>query len=357
MVAAHPARINTLSLGKILARRVEPIFTSSALMGLIRSNGGIVYNATEDDYRWRVRHKRHQVERGDPHDATRSFVKKNRYLKAELPIRHYHMGTSYGRLEALLSRGKGTLLYNEIDESTKAMAEDFVEGFRMDLYEDGNAGTQLTIHGLESWLSENGLLSGGYIGEPNDSYAGLNTELGYYGGTFSGTWPDGVSTTPEYSAFSPIITDWNSAQFGTNGWANNWQKALNFHYTYQASIRKDKPDITIMANDLLRIAKDSLIGKTTFEITQTSKMTDLGFDTLSYNGQEIVTEFGVPSEACYILTSKHLQMRCVTPTMLYTEQDSDIVTAESLKSVAFWGNLLCYSPAFHGRLKKITADT
>lgn len=362
MATSHPARISALKLGVILTKRVAPIYTKSALMALIRQNGGIHFNATEDDYRWRPRFYRQQPAAGDPHYGTYSFPATNLWKKAELEIKAYRMGASNTELERLLSQGRKTLLFDGVDATTKTMSEDFMESFRMDLYnDDSNSGDELKLTGLESMFSYSGLVGSGYVGVNDDTYAGLKTELGYYGGTWSSgnIWPIGTSTTMEYSAWTPMIVDWNSAQFNvtTKKWANSWQQALNFTFSFQGIIRDTKPDLCLIEGNLLREAQDSLIGVQGLEITQNSKLTKLGHETMTYNGRELVTEFGIPSEACYVLTSKWIELRCVTSQLLGSQEDVDIVTLQDLRTLGFYGNLVCYNPGAQARLVKITSDT
>ncbi len=363
MVTGNTARVDTLTLNKILAKRVEPIFTQSVLMAMLRSKGRIMYNQAEDAIRWRPRFKRHQLQPGSLNTKNRDFANINFNRKAELPIRSYDMGSSYSRFERLLSRKKGVLLYNIVDEVTRAMGDDFVESFRLELYKDGNAGDQDTIHGLESWFSQSGLSGNGITGLPNDTYAGLLTTLGWYGGSWpTGTWPlQGTSTTPQYWAWSPLIVDYHSRQFNKDGtsvynFANKWQQAINFGKTYLKVVQDTTPDICILEPELQRAAEDSLEGIQTFEVTQTSDLVKLGFKTLQYNGLELATEFGVPASVGYILSMKKLALRCALPQLIGAEEDHDIRTSEDLRAISFWGNVMCDSPAFHAKLVAISAS-
>lgn len=360
---ANTARVDTLTLNKILAKRVEPIFTQSVFMGMLRSKGRIAYSEAEDAIRWRPRFKRHQLQTGSLNFKNRDFPNTNFWRKAELPIISYDMGSSYSRFERLLSRKRGVVLYNIVEEVTKMMGEDFVESFRLELYKDGNAGDADTLMGLESWFSQSGLSSNGITGLPNDTYAGLLTTLGYYGGTWpTGTWPlQGTSTTPEYWAWSPLIVDYHSRQFNKDGeasynFANKWQQAINFGHTYLKVVQNVVPDLCILEPQLLLAAQDSLEGEQTFEVTQNSDLVRLGFKTLQYNGLEMTSEYGVPADVGYILSFSKLQLRCALPQLIGPEEDHDIRTSEDLRAISYWGNFKCDSPAFHCKLQAISSS-
>jgi hypothetical protein len=90
---------------------------------------------------------------------------------------------------------------------------DIEEAFGDELYVDGNAsGNEGRIHGFESWLGNSGAATNGYVATPSDTYAGLSTTLGNYGGTWSTpprntNWPDGKGD-PEYDFWSPLLVDY-----------------------------------------------------------------------------------------------------------------------------------------------------
>ncbi len=360
---ANTARVEVLTLNKILAKRVEPIFTQSVFMGALKTRGRIAYNEAEDAVRWRPRFKRHQMQTGALNIKNRDFPSQNFHRKAELPIVSYDMGSSYSRFERMLSRKKGVLLYNIVEEITKAMGTDFVESFRLELYKDGNSGDADTIMGTESWFSYSGISGNNITALPNDTYAGLLTTLGYYGGSWpTGTWPlQGTSTTPEYWAWSPLIVDYHSREFDKDGtsvynFANKWQQAINFGKTYLKVVRDSTPDLCILEPQLLLAAEDSLEGEQTFEVTQSSPLTKLGHKTLQYNGLELTSEYGVPADIGYILNMGKLQLRCALPQLIGVEEDSDIRTSEQLKAISFWGQLMCDAPSYHCKLVAIAAS-
>jgi len=241
------------------------------------------------------------------------------------------------------------------------MASDFMAHFGEKFYLDGNAtATNQDIHGLESWYGNTGsCVTGSYVANPNDTYAGQSTALGVTGSwtpETSGGWPTGTGYT-EYHWWSPMIVDYNNSGLGgtTANWSNQWQFALNYCLTYLLILQNVTPDICIMAPSLHRQAKDSLAGQQRFTTTADSKLTKLGFQTLQYEGLEIATEYGVPQQLAYVLPWEKLEFRSMQKQLVAVAQDTDITTSERLIAMDCYGNFLCESPGFTGKLEAVSA--
>lgn len=356
----HPARLEASLLNVILEGLTKPIYRKSVLPALLRANGGFKFNCTQDQYRWKIKYKRTQMQTGDPYAMVNQFSSENMIKEAKLDIRRCGMGLSHTELEGLLAANSKTVFKNMVVDASESLAEDWMESFRLQLYGDGNALTE-QIHGLESWFAQDGLITSSFAGNPTDVYGGVQCSLGYYGGSWeSGTyWPDGSSTTPQYDFWSPLIVDWNAPYHDTttDKWENNWQKALNAAIGTMEVSRDSVSDILLMHPKLLLQARNSLIGAQKMEITQHGDLTKLGHKVLNFMGQDIVTEHGVPDATCYLLATRELELRCVQSQLLGIHTDEDIRSLEQLKTVNFYGNLICKSPAHQCKIMKITADT
>jgi hypothetical protein len=359
---AVSTRLTPLVVGRIMDIYVEPIYRSSAFMGLMRQYGNILYNQNEDDFRWLVRHKRHTLDPMDDIDnPTVTLRREPLHKRPELGQRGYTMGNAVGLREKLIAKNKAITPFDLVKRIPKLMQEDFNELFRLDFYNDGNSATGdagQRIHGVESFFSYSGLVgSTGTCGAPNDSYAGLNTALQDEGGEWTGTWPDGTGD-PEYHYWSPMIVDYHSRNFTgitTYSWTNCWQQAVNFGWHKIRRVQaKAVPDVVILDDQLLLDAKNSLISAQTFEVTQNTPLAKMGQSTVSYNGMEFKTEYGVPANVGYIFSLKNFYLLSMQPNLLGTMRDSDIRSLEDLMAFFYLGNMLCKLPS--GQVKLVAAS-
>lgn len=358
------APITTSVLEAFTNKRVEPIFRKSVLMGALKSHGRISTNhAGKTACTWYPRFRRRTIEPGDGNPVSISFPETNVRRKAELLWRNYNLGASTTKFTRLVSSGNsgaGAKLFNVVEELAAQLTDDFMEDFRLKLYLDGNlAGQTRDLMGLESIYSVNGLVTNSAVGDPNDSYAGHSTALGVTGEWTPGAgegFPIGQGDT-EYHWWSPMVVDYRYSGFGgtTNAWDDQWQQACNYLITYLGLLQQKDVDLLLLHPELLRKAKDSMIGIQTFEVTQNSSLTKLGHKTLQYNGIEMATEYGVPSDVGYALNFEQMELRSLQNGLLGTMNDEDITIASQLKALDFYGQFIMWAPSFFGKLQPISA--
>lgn len=358
-IAAN-ARIEAAVLNDYLRAKVEPIFRKSALMGLLKSKGRITFGHTGKAMEWRPRYRRREIVATDGNPVSIDFPNYNLWKKAELPWRSYAMGASVNKYEKLVSANSKNAFFNLATEIVDTMAEDFVEDFRFKLYVDGGVAGSKDLHGLESCMSVSGIISGGRVGNPNDTYAGISTVLGYYGGDWTAdagdSWPTGTGDV-EYHFWTPTpVVDYTNAEFAgaTNTWSANWQKAIRYAITYGGILQDQDFDVILLHPELLRQAKDTLEGKQTLEVTQQSSLVKLGFSTLQFEGHELVTEYGVPSGVGYLLRPEKLELCSLQKQLVSRDSDRDITTMQDLHACEFYGNLKIEAPSFFAKLQAIS---
>jgi hypothetical protein len=328
------ARINTSTLNFWIRKKIEPIFRSSFLMGALKTHGRISYNNGGRNIVWFPRFRRRTINAGTGYPASFTFPATN-------------------------VRREGTAIFKLAQELVGQMLDDFMEDLRLKLYLDGVANAN-DLMGLESWFGNTGsVISNSIAVDPSDTYAGLSTVLGNYGGDWTADsgngWPTGTGDT-EYHAWSPLMVDYTNASWtGTSDtWANSWQEAIRYMVTYQEQLQKSPPDVLLLNGELLRQAKDSLIDIQRLQVTSNSKYASLGTKTLDFEGLEMVAEYGVPDAVAYGLRFDNLELRSMQSSLIEKTTDNDITTSEDLIALDSYLQLVCESPAYQAKLLSIS---
>ena len=116
----------------------------------------------------------------------------------------------------------------------ESMLSDFKEHFEDEIYkDDSDAGNSDRLTGFHSAL---GYTGSAQYAQPDDTYAGIDTDLGSYGGSIiSGSWPAG-QFDGEYDFWSPLIVNYTHADWTatTDTWADNADEVLRAGITLGA---------------------------------------------------------------------------------------------------------------------------
>lgn len=352
-------RINTQVLNAYIRKQIEPVFRRSVLLAMLRSRGLISYNNDGKNIVWFPRFRKRTITAGDGNPVSIQFPRTQVYKEATLPWRQYQMGESVTKFEKLVGQKKETAIFKIYETALKQMSKDFVDDFGPKLYGDGNATGSKDLHGFDSCLAVSGTVTNSLIGDPADTYAGLSTALGNYGGDWTpdsgGGFPTGTGDSI-YHAWSPLVVDYTNTGWvaGTKTWPNTWQEVLGYALTYMTNIQNREPDILVLNAALLNQAKQSLESTQRFEITQSSDVTKLGFKTLMYENLEIVTEYGVPDAVGYLLSWDALELKSMQSQLVATETDFDIATSTDLIAMDAYCNLMIETPAWLGKVEAVT---
>lgn len=356
---ATPARVEVSALNEFIKKKTEPINRHSMFMGAMTSAGRVSYNHDGMQMEWRPRFRRRRINTGAGNVASISFPQTVTKKSVTLPWRSYDLGESVTKFERLATQGKSGW-FKILADVLQELTGDFNSHFGEKFYLDGNAtATNKDIHGLESWFSVNSTVSQSPVGNPNDTYAGQSTALGVTGSWTPETskgWPTGVGYT-EYHWWSPLVVDYNNTLFNGSvaNWRNQWQEALSYAQTFALILQNTRFDICLMSADLLHQAKDSLKSSQRFETTADSDLTKLGFKTLTYEGLEIGTEYGIPEAVAYLIPWRSLELRSMQSQLISVVQDTDIATSQQLIALDCYCNLRAESPAFFAKLDAVSA--
>jgi hypothetical protein len=353
-------RISTQVINRYLRIKVEPIYRKSKLLGMLRAKKRILFNQDGDGIVWFPRFVKRDITASDGATVDIAFPKTATRKKATLPWRSYNLGESVGKYERLVGQNSDVAIFKVYQDALDQLTSDFTDAFALKLYTDGGATGSKELMGFETWLASTGsLITSGVVADPSDTYAGLSTLLGNYGGSWSAdtsnSWPTGTGDS-EYCAWSPILVDYNATGLGasTTNWTNQWQRAMRFANAYMETVQNRTIDAFCINTKLLNDAKASLEADQQIEVTQQSEMTKLGFRTLQFEGIELFSEYGVPDAVGYGIIWDSLTLRSMQGQLVAIEKDKDIRSADDLLAADFWGNLQIETPAWMAKLLAIT---
>lgn len=354
-------------------RDVEPtILRRRIIPAMLETMGRIKTNLSGTKLTWRVGKKRVGLTPYDDMMAV-AFQRINRHEVPELDYRGYVSSEAYSELDRLRNRGSEAIV-KKISEIAEVLLEDVVENFHEEMFKDGNAaGNESRFHGLESWFSTTGVAS---VGENrilvnNDNYAGLDSTLGAFGGTWeddgSGNtvWPEGTGDV-EFDFWTPPVIDYNSAGFSSTAtWKANSIAAMR--YALYACMRNTGSlrDIAfILDGSMHREFKDEMQLKERIIVNRNAEQSNLvalGFASLDFDGYEVTWEYGVPRSTTaqdnrvgYLLNFAKLELCSLYPQVFQPhgpEWSIERLAYQIL--IAIFGNFRTTSPRYHAKLTTI----
>jgi hypothetical protein len=193
-MADNWVRVANTTIANYIRQEEINVLRARKLLAMLQSRGRVTMNHSGTEMDWKVRYRQSPMS-GYADGDMLSFPRQNRHKTAKLPWRGYTATDSISKMEIEQNKGAEAII-KLIDNLAKFLMSDMSEQFGQQLYVDGNAsGYTKGIHGLESFFGLTGTpAADGYVGVPSDTYAELNTGLGYYGGSWdlnssNSMWP------------------------------------------------------------------------------------------------------------------------------------------------------------------------
>ena len=335
-------RVQKTTIQQHLREVEENILQNQKITALMMKKGRVSYNHSGTKMTWRIKKARHGMSQyGDAQGV--NFDRFNRHEVAELDWRGYIMGESVTKMEKLANRGKEAIV-NFVSELTDSMIDDIKYHFASEFYKDGNApGNEHAIHGFTSWT---GITGSNQYTDPSDTYAGLLTTLGYYGGSvISGSWPSG-KFDPEYYYWSPLIVNYTHSNWGSTAtWAANCIAALRngiIHSKNQKGLQ-GQLDMILMTASMYSDLLDNIDEKERIQIdrgAKNSEMIAMGFkDVVNFDGVDCTYEVDVPDTQAFGLNFKEMELCSMQGQLFVPGKDYDINTLSDQYTIDFFGNL------------------
>ena len=305
-------------------------FRKFKVFALLESSGNVIMNQSGRGFDWNVRFRNAPVT-GNTGDTPRTFSRVNMWKRAELPWRGFTTTDSIYRREMLENRGQQAL----VDVAGK-MAERLQESLEQHLsyqpYRDGNAsGAENDFHGMESFLQYAGTVdetaSGPFtartsgntadrFGYPTGNYAGLNCQLGYYGGDRIGSstarWPN-CPVDPEADFWSPVVINYNASLFGGSDWKTNCVFAMRegIHQCKRNDSKEAQIDLVVLDRAMYIQFLNSYKSQDRIAVTKENGLT--------LDNVEVTSEYAVPPGKGYGMSIGNMELRCLENQLMVAE--------------------------------------
>ncbi len=328
------------------------------LFAALEGAGQVRMNMAGRGFDWEIQYRNHNPQ-GNNGETPRSFARQNLWKKAELEYRGYQCTDAIFKKEMLENRSAQALV-NVAGKMSSRLITSIQQHLAKQWVQDGYAsGNELKFHGIESFMATNGTVNvsdgsqrsanaADPFGYPNDTYAGLSTTLGAYGGSqVSGVWPNGEAD-PEYDFFSPVICNYTSSYFGATTWAANCTKAVReaIHQTRRNDSQEDQIDMVLLDRRLFIDFLNALDTKERVIVSRTNGLRSYGFtDVFELDGVEISGENSVPANTGYGLAVGNIELLCMEGNLLTSEGPFyDEISQQYRYVVSHLGNLKFKSP-------------
>lgn len=361
---AEWSRVTNTTINDYL-RGAEPnVLRNRKVTAMIQARGRLTYDHSGDAITWRLQFKDISLQ-GVSDGTSLTFASVDQFKTLTLPVRGYAATNAMHKKERLMNKSTEAIV-NVYSEIAPLMLQGIEAGFGDEMYVDGNAtGNELKLHGIESFMGNSGAASGGYIGTPSDAYAGINTDLAYYGGNWSGSWPTG-SGDAHYDWVSPLLVDYTDTAWSatTKTWPNTCVEALRYGIIKG---KKNKSttgmlDMIILDGELYRQFQNTMDAKERITVQKgkagkgdMANLVSLGFsDVTDFDGVEITYEYGVPSNIGYGWSFSNLELMSWQPQLFVpTGPIYDEATMTYRFTIDCFANLRC-NPRYFVKWLSIT---
>jgi len=350
-------------------------FRKFKVFAALEASGNVMMNQSGRGMDWNVRYRNTPVS-GNSGDTPRTFSRQSLWKRAELPWRGFVTTDSIYRREMLENRGQEALV-NVASGMAQRLQESLEQHLAFQVYADGNAsGHENDFHGLDSFMGfaasttvHSGQSADPFLGrsssngadkffKPDDTYAGLRTNLGFYGGgrlSGTATWPV-CPGDPEADFYSPVLVNYNSTSFGTvdsaniagNSWAENCIEATR-EGIFQCKRNDTKEaaiDMVILDRNLYIQYLNRLNSTERAMVTRSTGLRAYGFtDVFEQDGVEITSEYSVPANRGYGISIGNMELHCLESQLFVAEGPFFNEELQSYRySCSVLGNLRFRSP-------------
>lgn len=327
-------------------REVEvDILNSRKLTALLEANGRFEYGMGGDEVKWPVQYRRHKPT-GYADGDTESFEPKDRHKTAKLDWRGYTIGDSVTKKQRLMNKSVNAIIdvyANVVDWLMDDMREDFGDELLIDGYAAAN---YKRLCGIESFMGVDTPGATALVAQPNDTYAGISTVRGTYGGTWTtGTWPSGHGDAHnDFFSFIPVnVTSSNWISASDDTWAKTCVLALRrgILWSRKRKAREGMLNMVMLEQDYYYDFLAKLEPKEQIRITRGEPrgLIALGFgDVINFEGVDITWEYGMPATTGYGFNINHMGVWSLQDQLFVPEgPDYDIATKKWRFSVDMMG--------------------
>ena len=344
-------RTANTTLANHLREEEKAFMRNFQFLAMLEGTGNILYNQGGRGLDWPVRYRIHQIE-GNTGETQRNFARRNLWKTANLEYRGYQVTDSMYMREFKENRGPHAIV-DVFNGFTRRLDESIRQALGTEFYIDGEAAANATTwHGVETMFQNNGTLNistgaqrsanaADLVGYADGEYAGIDMELGFYGGeNESGEiWPNGVAD-PEYDFWTPLEVNYTSTALGgaTDTWPAQGDEAMRYAIiNAQRNTTMDGQVTNIwLARDLYRQLLNLLDDKEEVQVSTSGEMglRAFGFkNVLIFDGLEVSWETGISSGVGYGLNMNQVELRSMDEQLFVAEGPEYDLHSQSFNAV------------------------
>lgn len=371
-MAVEWQRVANTTIHKYIREEEVNILRDRKFLAMLESRGRLEFNGSGDLLDFKVRYKRAPMRTFTEMD-TLTFARVNRWKTAQLDWKGYAETDSINKLEKLKNKGQEAIIkvYSQMGEN---LMDDIRENFADELWINGttaaNAGR---LHGLESMFgtATAAVASVGFVGVTTQTYAGLVTTLGNYGGSWSlnassvANWPNGKGDA-EYDFWTPLVVDYTDSGSPPTGWASNtktWPNTCGEAIRYgisksaRAKSKKGMLDMILLDRELYRQLKEFEETKERLVVRSGEKkgLYQLGFlDVINIDGVDVSAEYGMPDGVGYGINVDQMKLVSLQESLFDADiPDFDIASQMDRFAIFFFGQAM-FNPKFFVKWAAVT---
>jgi hypothetical protein len=332
------------------------------LLKLMQSKNRIVYGCSGTEMWWTVKYKKVDLVPYADMDAL-TFVRNETTKRAALAWRGYKISDAISELEELMNAGgNDTQIIALFAEKLDQLKEDASDQLGVEFYRDGNAtGNEKRFHGIESFMQLSGVSSDTekFASTLSDSYAGLSTVPGAYGGT--------SSAQREYDFWSPIVVNakYNTETFATAA-VKQFRRAIDA--SKRGVDRESQIDLFLTSRADFGALKDQLDDKQR-QVIPSQGLAKFGFpDMISVDGVEVTFDPDMPTTAtngdatthtvrAYGFNTSKMKLKLLGKKKMLWNASGDTFREENMTKrfwAGLWGNLEFKGPRHFAKIADIS---
>jgi len=335
------------TINRYIRKQTLAIARKQPFLAALMSKKRVMYGVTGKLQDWKVRVKRTPMITFDDGDSL-TFSRQEKHKTAQLPMRSYVVTKAIYKGDKLMNGGNEAIVPLAANAVSEAM-DDIKNQFAQRLWQiDGNAtGYDKQIHGIPSATGATDNGSSSIVGTNADTYAGLSTVRGNFGGAWTGTWPDGYGD-PQYAAWSPLIVDYSASVAESSGgwsattktWPNTCIEAIRFAIIMTAC-NEDSLDNIYLAPNLYRQLLNAAQEEERLVVNrmQDSTNTKLGFRGINIDGVDVLFDPDIPAGKGYGINFDSIELWSYQKQLFVSETSFNHEKMADRVSVDFYGNL------------------
>lgn len=346
------------TLANYLKEELDNTMRNSPFWNKLQQRSRIRFNVHGSELQWPVRRS---IRGATPHNDSiiPQFDTYNLFERATITFRGYWSGERLGRFQLQRNRGPQAFI-DLMNDAKRRLGPDLLQSVQGDVFIDGGAtGNEDKWEGFETFLGAQSAQTGdsGRVRLPDDSYAGITTDLQAYGGSWTNvsgetattSWPNGTSRTPTYDFFAPLLVNTTSTAWGTSpSFAVFGLQQLTYGIQYAMRQPHASPvtmlDLILMTTADYFSFKNLYLGAERINVERTPIDKSVGYTLINYDGVDIGMDFYVPASTIYGLMFSQVEYVSPAPQMFEVLEPRPTIAEDAMLFPAYAHGNFKYNP-------------